>query len=658
MAASRKSSSATVPRRKKDAAPDRIDVRDWFYQPTLAPLPETLVNIGRVPRVLDQGEEGACTGFALAAVIHYQLHERGLRRAVSPYMLYHMARRYDEWPGEGYEGSSARGAMKGWLRHGVCEQAEWPSMAKSFRDFDERLARSAQATPCGAFYRVQHRQVRDLHAALHEAGSVFLTLMVHAGWDAPDAALQHEAVSFQQGGRRRRLRLPVIRRQGAADGGHAVALVGYTATGLIVQNSWGKGWGAGGFALLPYDDYLLHAVDAWVVRIGVPLSLDLWTAQRSAELGGKQRAGRAIPLAEIRPYAIDIGNNGRLSDSGDYWTTEQDLRRLFGPLIGERTERWQKRRVLLYLHGGLNDERAAARRIVSFRDVMLQNEIYPVHVMWETGFVETLLNIVADLLGPALDGRAGSWWERVRDGLTEAKDYSFELTVSAPGTALWREMKENAALASAPGGGLALAAQVVQELLARLPPAERRTWELHIVAHSAGAIFVAHALEALMKLGVPIRTIQFLAPAITAAQFTDHVLPAVEHALIPLPTLYVLADKAEKGDSVGPLYDKSLLYLVSNAFEGARGTPLLGMERHLRRSADPASRGLARLWEHYGKAPGDGPPLVIAGGDNASLSNSRTHGGFDNDMATMNSVLAQVLGHRPRRPFAERDLVY
>jgi hypothetical protein len=74
MAASRKSSSATVPRRKKDAAPDRIDVRDLFYQPTLAPLPETLVNIGRVPRVLDQGEEGACTGFALAAVIHYQLH--------------------------------------------------------------------------------------------------------------------------------------------------------------------------------------------------------------------------------------------------------------------------------------------------------------------------------------------------------------------------------------------------------------------------------------------------------------------------------------------------------------------------------------------------------------------------------------------------------
>ena len=36
-----------------------------------------------------------------------------------------MARRYDEWPGEDYTGSSARGAMKGWHKHGVCAEAEW-----------------------------------------------------------------------------------------------------------------------------------------------------------------------------------------------------------------------------------------------------------------------------------------------------------------------------------------------------------------------------------------------------------------------------------------------------------------------------------------------------------------------------------------------------
>lgn len=45
---------------------------------------------------------------------------------VSPRMFYEMARRYDEWPGENYSGSSARGAMKGWHKHGVCEEKLWP----------------------------------------------------------------------------------------------------------------------------------------------------------------------------------------------------------------------------------------------------------------------------------------------------------------------------------------------------------------------------------------------------------------------------------------------------------------------------------------------------------------------------------------------------
>ena len=46
-------------KRSFDAFPDRVDLRDWSYQPTLDPLPETLVNCARVPEILDQGMEGA-----------------------------------------------------------------------------------------------------------------------------------------------------------------------------------------------------------------------------------------------------------------------------------------------------------------------------------------------------------------------------------------------------------------------------------------------------------------------------------------------------------------------------------------------------------------------------------------------------------------------
>ena len=84
--ASRKTSQL-VSRRTLDAFPDRIDIRDWTYQPTLSGLPDTLVNCSRVPVILDQGSEGACTGFALSAVINYLLVQRGIKRIASPRML-------------------------------------------------------------------------------------------------------------------------------------------------------------------------------------------------------------------------------------------------------------------------------------------------------------------------------------------------------------------------------------------------------------------------------------------------------------------------------------------------------------------------------------------------------------------------------------------
>ena len=83
----------------------------------------------------DQGPDGACTGFGLAAVINYLLFlgtvdSTAAPRRVSAAMLYELARLYDEWPGEDYDGSSCRGALKGWYRHGVCRDELWPYVIK------------------------------------------------------------------------------------------------------------------------------------------------------------------------------------------------------------------------------------------------------------------------------------------------------------------------------------------------------------------------------------------------------------------------------------------------------------------------------------------------------------------------------------------------
>jgi hypothetical protein len=63
------------------ARPDRVDFRDRPYQPPLRSLQaqyptddliekflDTYVND---ENILDQGQEGACTGFGLAAVVNY-----------------------------------------------------------------------------------------------------------------------------------------------------------------------------------------------------------------------------------------------------------------------------------------------------------------------------------------------------------------------------------------------------------------------------------------------------------------------------------------------------------------------------------------------------------------------------------------------------------
>jgi hypothetical protein len=175
---------------------------------------------------------------------------------------------------------------------------------------------------------VKHKDVRDVHAALNEVGIVYCTLMVHAGWDEPGP------VTVVAGAGKNKRTLPVIARKGRADSGHAVALVGYTRQGFIVQNSWGKGWGAKGFALLPYEDYLLHVTDVWVAQLGVPLAIDLWIKPGGSDsTSGRFRGSKQIPLADIRPFVVDVGNNGELSQNGDYWTTEEDLQRLFTDLI-------------------------------------------------------------------------------------------------------------------------------------------------------------------------------------------------------------------------------------------------------------------------------------------------------------------------------------
>ena len=599
-----------------NATPDAPDFRDFMYQPALIQLKPYIRRPARLS-ILDQGSEGACTGFGLAAVINLLNHRRGRPYDVSPRMLYTMARRHDEWPGEDYSGSSCRGAIKGWYAMGVCREKDWPYNSR-VRDLTITRAKKARENTLGAYYRLRHR-ISDFHAALNEVGSIFVSADVHSGWDR----------SQVKDGR--------IRQRPEIIGGHAFAIVGYTEEGFWVQNSWGPGWGRNGVALWSYEDWQENVRDAWVFRMALPADriLSAPLNQFSSNRNDPRQLGRAPVRADIAGHFVHM-DDGRFHENGTYWSTGDDTRQT-AALIARRKD---YKHLMLYAHGGLNSPRDSATRIAAMRDIFKANGIYPYHIMYDTGILEEIKDVV---LGKKQESeeRAG--------GFTDWTDRILEHATRVPGRALWREMKSGASSPFEDGGaGLAVIRAFI-EAYAR----EGRVPSIHLVGHSTGGILMAHLLDALEALspGLRIQSCSLMAPAATVSLFRTHYLPLLGGDTpfgLERMTVYNLNERLERDDNVAGIYRKSLLYLVSNAFEEARKAPILGMQRF---SAGLEELAPERLQFIYS----DGSPGTR---EAPSPTASTSHGGFDNDPNTMNSILRTILGKEPTRRFKREDLIY
>lgn len=583
--------------------------------PTARPLDDYLK--ARAP-VLDQGEEGACTGFGLATVIHYLLRTRRVvpdRGDVSPWMIYEMARRYDEWPGEEYEGSSARGAMKGWHKHGVCSSAHW---AKDIRDVDRHPERFADALrrPLGAYLRVNHKDIVAIHSAITEVGVLYATASVHDGWDdvEPNGVIGYGDAS-------------------KITGGHAFAIVAYDRHGFWIQNSWGRGWGRRGFGLVSYDDWLANGTDVWVARLGAPIEF-AEHASVSRGVGVSAGNSRGYMFCDLRPHIISLGNNGLLRTSGTYGTSVDDVKEIFNHISSQAAER---QHLMLYAHGGLVAEDSAIQKIADLRSPLLEAGVYPLSFIWKTDFWTTLKNMLQDAIAKR---RPEGFLDASKDFMLDRLDDALEpLARTIGGKAEWDEMKENALAASEPGGGLALAAELLGALKERFP-----ALRVHMVGHSAGSILFGGLVGRLAEAAKPVAvdTCTLWAPACTMDLYRERYLPSIRSGAIKSFAVFSLTDKAERDDNCSNIYHKSLLYLVSNAFEaGAQrapffrereGTPILGMAKFI--SALPSAQ---RDWD-WVLAPNANAP------GQRDASAAKAHGAFDDDAATLRATLARIAG--------------
>lgn len=612
----------------RPVVPDRLDLRDRPYIPAVAVVPGAVCEPPTGMPVLDQGRTNACTGFALASVV-YHLQRAAKRQAdewsASPFMLYSMARRYDEFPGDASidSGSSLRGAMKGWYKHGACTAGLWltePMPTDQADTTADDWWLDAVRRPLGAYYRIDVRSVADMHVALNEVGILYASATCHDGW------MQGFDVKWPKA--ERWWRIPA-EKPSPADGGHAFAIVGYNGEGFIVHNSWGKGWGSNGRAVLRYEDWLDHAMDCWVAQLGVVTDLHRDIAQAPSlrwQSGRVQLASdSSLRNREISPFVINMENNGRLSNTGDFRTQEADVEALVTHHLAAARTAWgltaqQPVDIAIYAHGGLTSEGDAAKPAARWIKELYDHKILPIFLMWETDLWSTLKNRLQDVLSRQAQPTRGwfdaasSWWNE-----------RLEKLLSVPGTAIWGEMKQNAdaITANVDSGGIKL-----YQASRRSPwfadPAKVR---LHLIGHSAGAILHSHLIDRLGAAGWRFDSVHFLAPAVRTDVFRSKVLPAIKTRKVKRFYQFQLSDDMESKDPTCRAilgYGRSLLYLVSQSFEKGQTTPILGMEKHF---AAVAAEGLANV--HVVSAPG---------GD----SKSTTHGGFDDDAATMASVIARI----------------
>lgn len=370
------------------------------------------------------------------------------------------------------------------------------------------------------------------------------------------------------------------------------------------------------------------------------LSSMMQTGQRGEGWGEAADSLDPRMLEELSDHIVNL-SQGRFSTDGIVQSSETDVDRIINERLSKmiRNTGDEVVRLMVYAHGGLVEERPALLGAFEQLDFWRKNNVYPLFFIWETGFADTFRQVLRGALGLEVSAR----------GLgRDITDRMVENAVRILGAGkIWGGMKRSAEQAAAPGGGAAYVGKMLGPVLERYGD----RLELHLVGHSAGSIFQSHFLSTLGDQ-VKVKSAHFLAPAITCEAFLEQFAPElgakVEHL-----TLYTMTKTRELADTVTKLYGKSLLYMIHHALEPERETPILGLEESLRR--EPALRDMFGLGGQQSKV-GEVIWSPSADSGSGSASQSVTHGGFDNDPATMQSICRRVLGkvnNEPLHPFAK-----
>jgi C1A family cysteine protease len=238
--------------------PDIPDARDFLYsapEAVLTKLPNKVDLRPDCPPVYDQGQLGSCTANAISGAFEYDQKKQGLEDFMPSRLFIYYNEREMEGTVDTDSGAMIRDGMKSVAKLGVCTEGTWPYEIAKFTNRPSDAAYSEAQEHQALIYRRITNRLHQMQGCLAQGYPFVFGFSVYESFESQEVAQTGE--------------VPLPPRSEQLIGGHAVVAVGYddSIQRFIVRNSWGTGWGMGGYCTMPYG-YLTDpqlASDFWAI---------------------------------------------------------------------------------------------------------------------------------------------------------------------------------------------------------------------------------------------------------------------------------------------------------------------------------------------------------------------------------------------------------
>jgi C1A family cysteine protease len=258
--------------------PDLPDSRDFMFAApleNLAALPPSVDLRPQCPKeVYDQGQLGSCTANAIAGALEFDQIKQGLNAFVPSRLFIYYNERVAEHTVNTDSGAQIRDGIKSVGSIGAPPETDWPYDISKF--IDKPPQKAFKDAPLGKALQYQRvpQVLNQMKGCLASGYPFVYGFTVYESFESPQVAQTGMA--------------PMPASSEKVLGGHAVVAVGYddASQRFISRNSWGAGWGMGGYFTIPYA-YLTDnnlADDFWTIRLVVKAPAQL-AAEKAAAAG-------------------------------------------------------------------------------------------------------------------------------------------------------------------------------------------------------------------------------------------------------------------------------------------------------------------------------------------------------------------------------------